>query len=728
MSTPETQNKQARRYPDFPSEGKLSAGLNLAGDVSADQARAVLKTIPVGFAGGVVPAGVVVWLIHPEGTGTVSPWLWFAWIVIAHGLRVVLWIAARRDHAFTEHAAHWLIRLRFGILVLGLSWAALPVLLSPVTPFDELLVAIVIAAVCGAGVAQQSSDAPSALLFMVPPAVSLSVRLLGSSDATLQTVGILSLLYFVFLGLAARRIHASFRELSLLHAQAKRQSLHDALTGLPNRTAFHLRLQEAIARARRRGTEVAVGYIDLDGFKEINDTHGHDAGDRLLREVTRRWRHALRETELIARLGGDEFAILIEEVDPREAVDQLSTVFGRLEAVMTEPVFVSAHQTAVIGMTMGVSRYPQDGSELDLLLRAADAAMYQLKLRKATRTSWWQLGVQSNAAEQTHTLTTDPYGDRAKCILTEAAELLGRTNPHFIEAFYADLEADPGSRAVLAGLDASQLARLKQHQSAYLAMLVDPQASREALVQRALQIGQMHSLSGVSPALLTRASVRYRTLIDQRLDIVGWPLIRRHPLLSLVESRLDDALQAQFAASDAIAQSYLDVLALPRPAVNEGWNDALQDRLDAMARLPGIAGVAWYAVRADATLGLERTASAHQSDAFTRFFDALGAMGGEAGRKQPDRASVSAWRTRRVARVDAWSVDEGDGYARALDLGLSIRCSAAIPLMNSGGEVWAVLALYGDYPGQFAPTLMQQWLLGVQHQLGSLRSSAPPVQ
>ncbi|WP_079419728.1 diguanylate cyclase domain-containing protein [Thiomonas intermedia] len=724
MSTPETQNEQAPGYPDFSSQGRLSAGLNPAGEVSADQARAVLKTIPVGFAGGVVPAGVMVWLIHPAGAGTMSLWLWFAWMVMAHGLRVALWIAARRDLAFTEHAAHWLIRLRLGVLVLGLSWAALPVLLSPVTPFDELLVATVIAAVCGAGVAQQSSDAPSALLFMGPPAVSLSVRLLGSSDATLQTVGILSLLYFVFLGLAARRIHASFRELSLLHAQAKRQSLHDALTGLPNRTAFHQRLQEAIARARRRGTEVAVGYIDLDGFKEVNDTHGHEAGDRLLREVTRRWRHALRETELIARLGGDEFAILIEEVDPREAVDQLSTVFGRLETVMTEPVFVSAHQTAVIGMTMGVSRYPQDGSEPDLLLRAADAAMYQLKLRKATRTSWWQLGVQSSAAEPAQTQTTDPYGDSAKGILADAVELLGRANPHFIEAFYAELEADPRSRALLAGLDAPQWAHLKQHQSAYLAMLIDPQASREALVQRAWQIGEVHSLSGVSPALLARASVRYRTLIDQHLDLVGWPLIRRHPLLSLVEARLDDALQAQFAASDAVAQSYLDVLAMPLLARDERWNDALQERLDAMAGLPGVAGVAWYAVRADATLGLERTASAHQPDAFARFFDALGAAGGETERRQPDGASVSAWRTRRLARVDVWSVDEADSYARTLALGLDIRCSAAIPLMNSAGEVWAVLALYGNYPGQFAPASMQQWMLGVQHQISSLRIRA----
>lgn len=728
MSTPESQNKQAPGYPDVPSEGRFSVGLNQAGDVSADQARAVLKTIPVGFAGGVVPAGVIVWLIHPEGADTVSLWLWFAWMVMAHGLRVALWIAARRDHAFTEHAAHWLIRLRLGVLVLGLSWAALPLLLSPVTPFDELLVATVIAAVCGAGVAQQSSDAPSALLFMVPPAVSLSVRLLGASDGTLQTVGILSLLYFVFLGLAARRIHASFLELSLLHAQAKRQSLHDALTGLPNRTAFHLRLQEAIARARRRGTEVAVGYIDLDGFKEVNDTHGHDAGDRLLREVTRRWRLALRETELIARLGGDEFAILIEEVDPREVVDQLSTVFGRLEAAMAKPVWVSAHQTAVIGMTMGVSRYPQDGSEPDLLLRAADAAMYQLKLRKATRTSWWQLGVQPSAAEPTHTQTTDPYGDRARGMLTEAAELLERSHPYFIEAFYADLEADPGSRAVLAGLDASQLTLLKQHQSAYLAMLVDPRTSRQALMQRAQQMGKAHSLSGVSPAMLTGASMRYRALIDRRLDHAEWSSARRHSLLALVESRLGDALQAQFEASDAIAKSYMDVLALPPLVRDERWHDVLQERLNAMARLPGISGVAWYAVRADATLGLERTASAHQSDAFTRFFDALGAQGGEAGRRQPDRASVLAWKTRRIARADAWLVDEADGYARALDLGLSIRCSAAIPLMNSADEVWAVLVLYGDYPGQFVPTSMQQWMLGMQHQWGSLRNSASPVQ
>lgn len=722
MNTPEKQSKQSPVFSDPPpTEGGFSSWLDPVRSVSEDQARAVLKTIPVGFAGGVVPAGVIVWLIHPGGgAGSTSLWLWFAWMVIAHGIRVVLWIGARRDRAFAAHAAHWLVRLRLGVFVLGLSWAALPVLLSPSTPFEDLLVATVIAAVCGAGVAQQSSDASSALLFMLPPAVSLSVQLLGASDATLQAIGILSVLYFVFLGLAARRIHTSFRELSLLHSQAKQQSLHDELTGLPNRSAFHLRLHDAIARARRRGTEVAVGFIDLDGFKGINDTHGHDAGDQLLREISRRWRNALREPELIARLGGDEFAILIEEIDPLQAIKQLSAVFDRLEAVTSEPVVVSAHHTSLVSMTMGVSRYPYEGSEPDLLLRAADAAMYQLKARKTTRASWWQLGVQPNAAADSHTLTTDPYGSSARSLLAEVSGLLGRANPNFIEVFYADLEADPRSQAVLAGLDAVQRGHLKQHQSAYLEMLIDPEVSRDLLISRALQIGKAHSLSGVSPALLTRASVQYRKLIDQHLEIVGWPLVRRYPLLSLVESRLDDAFQTQFAAADAIAQSYMDVLSFSRAKSVDGSGLTLKMQLDAMAKLPGMAGAGWFRGRTDDALLLEHSASAQHPDLLANFFAAVATNGGEDQGGSPDSATASAWRTHRIARVDCWAADNASGYARALKLGLIIRSSATIPLLDAEGWVWAALALYGEYPNQFASTSMQQWMIAVQYQMGSL--------
>ena len=689
-------------------------------EVAADQVRAVLKTIPVGFFGGVIPAGVIVWLIHLNGS-IGDLWIWLIWMVVAHGARVVLWVGAKRDRAFLEHAANWLFKLRLGVLGLGLSWAALPLILSPVSRFDELLVATVIAAVCGAGVAQQSSDAPSALLFMLPPAIGLSARLLGAADPTLQAVGILSVLYFGFLGLATRRIHASFRELSLLHAQAKEQSLHDALTGLPNRIAFNVRLQEAIARARRRDTEVAVGYIDLDGFKEVNDSYGHDAGDRLLREVTRRWRDALRETELVARLGGDEFSVLIEDVDPADAIDQLSTVFERLHAVMLEPAFVSAQQSVLISMTMGVARFPQDGSEPDLLLRQADAAMYQLKLQKATRTSWWQLGIQHGApVEQQQSQPIDPYGDKAQRVLSDAVDLLTRTNTHFLEAFYAELGANRAGHALLTRLDEVQISNLKQQQMDYLALLVDTGTTRDVLIGRARHVGMVHCLSGIPASLVVRASVLYRSLLDEQLLVERLPNVRRYRLLSLVESRLDDALQTQFIASDAVSQSYLEVFSRHRPGRGTTWPGESQDEMDFIGRLPGIAAIALFRVRADGSLMVEHSAGAHHTTEFLALFDASGFPSLDANDPRNGCATALAWQSQRIERIDSWSTDSRVAPWRSDAMRSGIRSSVAIPMLDSGGTCVGVLTIYSTLPSQFASPLMQQWAMGVQRQMETI--------
>ena len=375
-------------------------------DVAADLARVSLNSIPVGFAGGVIPAGVLAWVLRGQVPAP-ALLLWFAWMVLAHSARVAIWFASRPEAELQSNAGLWLLRARVSVLILGASWAVLPLFMLPTSPLDELFIATVIAAVCGAGVAQQSSDAPSALLFMLPSAIPMGARLLLSPEPVLQAAGYLAFMYFAYLALATRRIHASFLELSRLRARAERQSLYDALTKLPNRSALTLRLKDALARAKRDGTEVAVGYVDLDDFKRVNDTHGHDAGDALLCEVAQRWRDALRDTELVARLGGDEFAIVIEGIDPDTAVMQLTAVFDRVHQAAATPISITLNQCVQIGMTMGVARFPIDGTDADMLLRQADEAMYQLKRQKSTRKRWWQLGVSETPVPQ-HELPGDP--------------------------------------------------------------------------------------------------------------------------------------------------------------------------------------------------------------------------------------------------------------------------------------------------------------------------------
>lgn len=152
---------------------------------------------------------------------------------------------------------------------------------------------------------------------------------------------------------------------------------HDVLTGLPNRVLLSDRLRQAMASARRSGQTLAVAYLDLDGFKEVNDNHGHAFGDELLVSLAMRMKTALREGDTIARLGGDEFVAVIIDLPNIEVCQALLT---RLLTVISEPIHVKGRMLQVSG-SAGVTLFPQtEVVDADQLLRQADHAMYQAKL------------------------------------------------------------------------------------------------------------------------------------------------------------------------------------------------------------------------------------------------------------------------------------------------------------------------------------------------------------
>jgi diguanylate cyclase (GGDEF)-like protein/PAS domain S-box-containing protein len=152
---------------------------------------------------------------------------------------------------------------------------------------------------------------------------------------------------------------------------------HDALTALPNRLLFHDRLQHALARAAREEQQLAVLFIDLDRFKNVNDTLGHHVGDELLKQVARALSARLRDGDTLARLGGDEFIVLLENVDGEYGA---RLVADKLVAMFEQPFTVSDYELFVT-CSVGVSLFPRDGLDLNLLVRNADVAMYQAKAR-----------------------------------------------------------------------------------------------------------------------------------------------------------------------------------------------------------------------------------------------------------------------------------------------------------------------------------------------------------
>jgi diguanylate cyclase (GGDEF)-like protein len=156
--------------------------------------------------------------------------------------------------------------------------------------------------------------------------------------------------------------------------EAEFLALHDALTGLPNRTLFDDRLEHALAQAKRDGEGAAVMVVDVDRFKQINDMHGHSAGDTVLRAVAERLACTLRNSDTIARLGGDEFGVVLGGIDIGGALDSAA----RMEDALTAPVDVDGSPVDA-NASIGIAVHPQHGSDAETLVHRADVAMYDAK-------------------------------------------------------------------------------------------------------------------------------------------------------------------------------------------------------------------------------------------------------------------------------------------------------------------------------------------------------------
>jgi diguanylate cyclase (GGDEF)-like protein len=168
-------------------------------------------------------------------------------------------------------------------------------------------------------------------------------------------------------------------QLQDVNKQLKHQAMHDALTKLPNRALFHDRLGSVISAAHRSGEVFALVGVDLDLFKEINDTLGHHAGDLVLQHVANACNKVLRETDTMARMGGDEFAIILPKVSDQ---DRALEVTQRVLEAIKEPLLIDGHQLEV-SASLGIAMYPQHGEDELTLVTHSDAAMYEAKRQKS---------------------------------------------------------------------------------------------------------------------------------------------------------------------------------------------------------------------------------------------------------------------------------------------------------------------------------------------------------
>lgn len=194
------------------------------------------------------------------------------------------------------------------------------------------------------------------------------------------------------LAVVSRALAAEIRERRLLdhqfaavqeqEATARHRILHDALTGMPNRILFNDRLEHGLAQSLRHGRPLAVLFIDLDGFKAVNDQYGHDAGDNVLQALATRFKEHTRREDTASRCSGDEFLYLLSEPGNQ---DSIVSVVERILRLIQEPCNFSSHGTEVsvsLDASIGIAISPKDGITVDKLVKCADSAMYRAKRQK----------------------------------------------------------------------------------------------------------------------------------------------------------------------------------------------------------------------------------------------------------------------------------------------------------------------------------------------------------
>ncbi|QXI36534.1 putative bifunctional diguanylate cyclase/phosphodiesterase [Pseudomonas xantholysinigenes] len=297
-----------------------------------------------------------------------DPTLFGASLAIAVGASAAaLWIAFRlRQHTPYVRQIRGVAAVVMGIAIVGMHYTGMAAANFPEGSF------------CGALTTGLAGDGLDYLVLITTLAV-LSVALLTSVlDARLEA-----------------RTAELARSLTLANQELTQLALHDTLTGLPNRTLLADRIEQAIGRVAEQGGCFALMFIDLDGFKPVNDAFGHHVGDLLLKAVAARLRGHLHSQDTLARIGGDEFVLLVELDEPDDAMN----VAVKQVNLMAKPFRVAEHDLQ-LSASLGIVLYPGNGLDQHELLRNADAAMYHAKSAGKNGYSFFDASMNSNARQQ----------------------------------------------------------------------------------------------------------------------------------------------------------------------------------------------------------------------------------------------------------------------------------------------------------------------------------------
>jgi len=340
--------------------------------------------------------------------------LWFAGGVAVLGFRVVvLALYHRSQPTRLRDWERWRRLWLGGIAGSGLIWGASVVWLFPADePITQLSMALVLIMLCAGAASLYSSIQGAYLLAMVPIGVPLIVQFMRQGDVGMQMLAALMLLFL--LGTAriswgTARLFNSLQELRHSNEELSYRASHDPLVELPNQREFRQRLAKAAERVDREREHYAVLYIDLDGFKEVNDRYGHETGDDLLKRTGEVLRARVRSTDTAARLGGDEFAVLLSPCPRDQAVRIAESIRDDIAALTAQAPGLPRAMS--LSASIGVA-YSHDADHSPAsMMRAADAACYAAKRGGRNRVMMHRADADTSPSGRFVMLTTVDSGD-----------------------------------------------------------------------------------------------------------------------------------------------------------------------------------------------------------------------------------------------------------------------------------------------------------------------------
>ncbi len=323
---------------------------------------------------------------------SLPPRLVIAWLSVVLTINLVRYvITSYHQHHISQDIKITYRRLgqfRIGVMTSGIVWGVTSVLIYPYNDLQhQMFIIFILTGLVSAAIVSYSIDLVSAISYTLMLLIPMLVRLLLERSEISLSMAISGVLFLFFMLLSIRNINRNFLENIKLRNDAveseseiKQLAFYDQLTNLPNRRLLLDRLDHALAVSARSGRRGALLFLDLDHFKMLNDTLGHDMGDLLLKKVAERLLRCVRESDTVARLGGDEFVVMLEDLSEYvgEAAKQVEKVADLIIETLNIPYMLNTLEHSSTP-SIGIALFGDHGSSHEELLKHADIAMYQAK-------------------------------------------------------------------------------------------------------------------------------------------------------------------------------------------------------------------------------------------------------------------------------------------------------------------------------------------------------------